>query len=368
VIIELKQAKFTFRYILAMCFTAVVPRDLVARYGGDFQYHLAGSGPYRVAEWKRNIRWRLERNPFYTGTDGLVDQVEIMIGPDPSLCAMMLEHGELDRMTAGPAEAARFRRDPRLRAWVQSVDTSNTDYLYFNTEMKPFSDVRVRRAMNHAVNRERLIKLAGGLGVPARGIIPPAMPWTNPSLHLPDYNPAKARELLREAGYPNGFATELWYEINRSIDVRVCAGIQQDLHEVGVEAELRPATVAAFEVKVRSRRQVACGYWGWMEDYPDPSDFLDVLLNGDRITEADCNNVAFYNNPEVNRRLAWAGNSIDAAERQTLFREAEQLVVQDAPWAPILHEQLPVINHPRLHGTDQHPVWLWRYEKMWLDP
>src|SRR5258708_1098159 len=105
-----------------------------------------------------------------------------------------------------------------------------------------------------------------------------------------------------------------------------------------------------------------------MEDYPDPSDFLDVLLNGERITETDCNNTAFYSNPEVNRLLAQAGTSNDGAERDRLFREAERTVVKDAPWVPILHEQLPMLNNPRLHGTEAHPVYLWRYEKMGVDP
>jgi len=104
-----------------------------------------------------------------------------------------------------------------------------------------------------------------------------------------------------------------------------------------------------------------------MEDYPDPSDFLDVLLNGDRITDVDCNNQAFYNNPHVNERLDRAGASNDPDERRRLFREAERLIMHDAPWVPILHEQLPILNNPRLRGTRPHPVWLWRFEHMWLD-
>jgi ABC-type transport system substrate-binding protein len=193
------------------------------------------------------------------------------------------------------------------------------------------------------------------------------MPWSNPGLPVYPHDPAKAQALLREAGYSGGFRTELWYILSRTADGRIAAGIQQDLRDIGVQVDLKPVSYAAFEVKVRSRREVPCGLWGWMEDYPDPSDFLEVLLAGNRITDTDCNNTAFYNNPDVDARLAKAGASNDPEERVRLMREAEVLAMRDAPWVPILHEQLPVLNHPRLRGTKPHPVWLWRFEQMWID-
>jgi peptide/nickel transport system substrate-binding protein len=366
--IRLLEPQFTFRYVLAMAFTAVLPREVIEQYGKDFGFHLTGTGPYRLARHEHSIRWILERNPYYQGADGYVDGVEIIIGPDPTLLAMMLERGEIDRTEASPAEAVRFLRDPSLKSWVQSVDTVSTGYLFMNTEIKPFDDVRVRRAVNHALSKERLIRLVAASGVQANGIIPPAMPWSNPQLPHYDYNPAKARALLAEAGYPDGFKADFWYILSRPKDVRISGGIQQDLKEVGIDITLRPVSYPAFEVKTRSRKQAACGYWGWMQDYPDPSTFLDVLLSGGRITEADCNNVSFYNNPEVDRRLDLASKSANAADRQRWFAEAETITMNDAPWVPVLHEQIPMLTHPRLHGTAAHPVWLWRYEYMWLDP
>jgi ABC-type transport system substrate-binding protein len=367
-VIELKEPRFTFRYVLAMTFASAVPREVVQQYGTDFQSHLVGSGPYRLAEWRRGISCRFERNPYYRGTDGFVDSVEIMIGGDDAATTMMLERGELDQVLASPAQAIRFKRDLRLRSWLTRVNVADTDYLFMNTEMKPFDDVRVRRAVNFAINRERLLRLAGGFGTVAHGVVPPSMPWSNPGLPRYDFDPEKARTLLREAGYPHGFKTELWYIVDAPIFVRQAEGIQQDLRQVGIEVELRPANFTAFNAKVTTRHQVPCGIWGWFQDYPDPSDFLDVLFNGERITETDCNNVAFYNNPEVNRCLDAAVKSLDAAERTRLFRQAENIIMQDAPWAPLIHEQFPVLYHPRVHGADPHPVWLYRYEHMWLDP
>ncbi|HTV61572.1 MAG TPA: ABC transporter substrate-binding protein [Verrucomicrobiae bacterium] len=367
-IIKLKDPQFTFRYVLAMTFAVAEPRDVVQHYGKDFEIHLDGSGPYRLTGWKRGIRVRLARNPFYTGPDGYVDAVDVMIGGDSSTEAMMLERGELDRVMAGPPEAIHFERDPRLRSLLVPVPTANTDYLFMNTEMKPFDQMLVRRAVNYAINKARLLRLTGGFATIANGIVPPAMSWTNPGLPPYDYDPDKARALLRQAGFPNGFKTTFSYMEDNPIFVRVAQDIQQDLQQVGIDASLRPANFTAFDLESSSRHQVPLGIWGWFQDYPDPSDFLDVLFNGRYITPTDCNNVAFYDNPAVNRLLDQATASVDPAERTRLFLRAEDLIMDDAPWVPLIHEVLPVLYNPRVHNTAPHPVWLWRYEWMWLNP
>ena len=365
-VIQLAKPSFTFRYMLTMMFASALPRDVVRQQGANFRSHLIGSGPYQVKEWHRDVRWRFERNPQYSGTEGWVDSVDIQFGGDVSLRVMMVERGEIDRTKADAVSALRHARDPRLRSALHWVTPVNTGYLFLNTEMKPFDDPRVRQAMNHAIDKRRLMQLAGGLAVAADSVVPPSMPWTNPGLPSYEYSPEKARALLREAGLPNGFKTGLWFINARAIDKRLAEGMQQELRAVGIEVQLEGINQSAFEVKARSRRQVACGIWSWSQDYPDPSNFLDVLLNGDRITDQDCNNLAFYSNPEVNRRLALAGDSFDPETRLRLFREAESIVMQDAPWVPLYHQRDPIIRHPRLRGDVPHPVYLWRYENMWL--
>ncbi len=367
-VIQLQKPLYTFRYVLAMTFAAVVPRDIVQKYGKDFQYHLAGSGPYQLVEIRRGIRWRLVRNPYYTGPDGYVDAVDVLIIADGSTETMMLERNEVDRVWAGPPEASLFAHDPRRRSWLVGVPTVGTDYVFMNTEMKPFDNVLVRQAVNYAINRGRLIKLAGGFGTVAHGIVPPAMSWTNTSLPHYEHDPEKARALLRQAGYPNGLQTTIGYLGDQLVFERMAAGIQQDLKEAGIDVSLRPANFTAFDYEATTRHQIPCGLWGWFQDYPDPSDFLDVLFNGRYITETDCNNTTFYNNPEVNSLLDQATSSLNKDERTRLFQQAESRIMQDAPWAPLIHEVFPILYNPRVHGTQPHPVWLWRYEWMWLDP
>ena len=368
-IIRLQKPAYTFRYALAMTFAAAEPRAIVSRYGKDFQSHLIGSGPYRLSEWRRGVRSRMVRNLYYTGPDGYVDRVDVMVGGDDATATMMLERNEIDFIDrASPVEAVRFERDPRLRSWLVLMPVVGTDYVFMNTEMKPFDNVLVRRAVNYAVNKPRLVKLAGGFYTVANGVVPPAMPWTNSSLPVYNYDPEKSRELLREAGYPNGLKTSIEYIADGPVFTRLAEGIQQDLAQVGIDASLKPVNFAAFMDQVESRGQVPFGVWGWFQDYPDPSDFLDVLFNGGYITESDCNNTFFYNNPGVNRLLNSATQSQDPEERTRIFREAEDAILKDAPLAPLTHDVLPVLFNPRVHGVQPHPVWLWRYEWMWLDP
>jgi peptide/nickel transport system substrate-binding protein len=367
-IIRLQKPLYTFSYVLAMTFADVVPRDIVQKYGKDFQYHLVGSGPYQLAEMRRGVRWQLDRNPEYIGPDGYVDAVDIVIVADNSTEAMMLERNEVDRVMAGPPEASLFARDPRRSSWLVGIPTVNTDYMFMNTEMKPFDNPLVRQAMNYAINKERLIPMTGGFATVADGIVPPTMSWTNTEMPRYDYDPEKARALLRQAGYTNGLKITLAYLQDQPIFGRLAAGIQQDLKQAGIDASLRPANFTAFDYEATTRHQTPCALWGWFQDYPDPSDFLDVMFNGRYITGTDCNNTCFYNNPAVNTLLDQAASSLNEAERIQLFKKAEALIMRDAPWAPLIHEIIPILYTPRVHGTEPHPVWLWRYEWMWLDP
>ena len=364
-VIELVKSAFSFRYAMAMVYASALPREVVRQYGADFRNHMIGSGPYRVTEWRRDVRMRFGRNPHYAGTDGWVDAVEILFGGDVSLSVMMVERGEIDRTQADSVSALRYARDVRLRSWLHRVTLAETSYLFLNTEMKPFDDRRVRQAMNHAIDKRRLMKLLGGLGVRADGIVPPSMPWSNPGLPNYEYSPEKAKALLREAGFPNGFKTALWFGTSW-IPKRMAEGMQQELRAVGIEVELKDLSDSAFVAKSGSRGQVPCGIQGWMMDYPDPSNLLDMPFNGDRITDQNCNNLAFYSSPELNRLLTLAGDSLDLERRMRLYREAESVVMRDAPWVPLCHVQSAVICHPRLHGDVPHPVWLCRYENMWL--
>ena len=162
--------------------------------------------------------------------------------------------------------------------------------------MPPLDDRRVRQALNYAVNKNDVIALLNGRGVPAKGIVPPGMPGLRraTSTGYP-YDPARARALLAEAGQGAGFTTELWTQ-GSDLDLKIGQKIQRDLAQVGVTMEIKQVAWSTFLEAIRQPRTVPLFDLGWSADFPDPSNFLDVLFHSSRF---DANNHSFYANPGV---------------------------------------------------------------------
>ncbi len=371
--IELSDPDLPFLYCIAMPFAYAVPREEVARHGDEFGRYPVGGGPFTLADWRRGTRLRLEKNPgYYRPHEVRLQAVELMVGGDEALHMMMFERGELDiasvTSTGIPdADFIRVMNDPVLSGRVAQQPLNAIQYLPMNTELAPFDRVHVRRAVNHAIDRERILRLISERGVLARGVLPPGMPGFNEQLTGYDYDPDKARKLLADAGYPNGFSTELMITSQSGIDGKIGQAVQQDLAEVGIKVEIRPVSGPTRIEATGRRGAVPFSTFGWYQDYPDPSNFLDVLLNGNRITEVNSTNVAFYDNEQVNALLDEAATSTDQDHRLALYREAERLVVEDAPWVFLYYPQMYLLRQPWLKGLKLNPVWPIRYELMWIE-
>jgi ABC-type transport system substrate-binding protein len=367
--IQLERPDLSFLNIMALPFAYAVPREAVEQFGEDFFCHPVGPGPYSLTEWSRGKRLRFERNPRYNLTPVAppLSAVEVMIGGDSLVHQMMFERGELDITEEIPApDFVRITSDPRWSPYLARALVSRTVYLPMNCEMKPFTDVRVRRAMNHAIDKRRILQTINDRGVPATGVLPPLVPGHDPHLRGYEHDPAKARQLLAEAGYPQGFRAPFWVRSDVGLELRVAQAVQQDLAEVGVQVELKPVSFATLIEVMGKRKAAAFGIFGWSQDYPDPSNFLDVLLNGNRIVESMCNNAAFYSNPQVNALLETACHETDPRRRLRLYQDAERLIVDDAPWVFLYYPVAYALRQPWVQGFALHPVWPVRYEKISL--
>ncbi len=366
-VIELTEPDYTFPSKMAMTFASPVPRDVVEAEGKKFWLHPFGSGPYRLVEWRRGIEMRFERSPVVNlPNEGFFDGVQVMIGGDRALQTMMLERGELDAVyLVQLPDLFRLSRSAQFKDTVKLVAGASTDFLAMNTEIPPFDNLKVRQAVNHAVNKNRLVSLTGGGATPARGILPPLMPGYNPELKGLPYDPERARQLLAEAGYRDGLKFELAYTEDDPRWGRAVIAIERDLNAVGITAVLKKMSLPVLYTAVQTRHRVACAYLGWSQDYPDPSNFLDVLFNGTRIQDAGGNNFAYYNNPKVNDLLAEADRSLVAAERYSRYQRVEQMIVEDAPFVPLLHQLTPVLISPRIGGFKPNAVWTMTPECWW---
>tara|TARA_B100000029_G_scaffold516253_2_gene628054 strand:+ start:55689 stop:57362 length:1674 start_codon:yes stop_codon:yes gene_type:complete len=371
--IKLTEPSLPFLYCLAMPFAYAVPKEEVNQKGDRFGEEPVGSGPFILEKWQRGLQLRLKKNQIYFKAEDIrLEGINLKIGGDETLHMMMFERGELDianiTSTGIPdPDFIRVKEDSTLRELVEHQPLNAIMYLSMNNEIKPFDKVKVRKAINYAINKKRIIKLISGRGIPAQGVLPPGMPGFNPKLRGYDYNPEKARSLLKQAGYQKGFSTELMIVAQSSIEAKIGQAVQQDLSDIGIDIELKPVTSPTRIQAASTRGSVPFTTFGWYQDYPDPSNFLDVLLNGKRITNINSNNISFYNNQVVNKLLEKAALSTNKNERITIYREVERMIVDDAPWVFLYHPQMFLLRQPWLKGIRINPVWPIRYELMWID-
>ncbi len=353
-----------FLHKLAMPFAAVVDREAVEREGpGGFARHPAGTGPFVVAEWVYGRLLRLARNPTYFRPDlPYLDGVELTIGVSEQLAWFKYQRGELDICGIPSAEFARVTTDARYRPVLLERTTLRTQYLGLNCGLAPFDRVGVRQAMNLAIDRTRLLELIDGRGVVAESVLPPDMPGYDPASRGYPHDPATARARLAEAGFGDGFATTLWASRDDG-SMRIAQSIQQDVRALAIVLAIKPVDFPALIEAIRHPGQVPLFLLGWEADFPDPSNFLTVLLHS---RSRDTNNNTFYANPEVDRRLDEADRLLDQGSRLRLFHEAEVQVLRDAPWVPLFHPVSFAVRHPRVRNYQLHPLRPSRVETTWL--
>jgi oligopeptide transport system substrate-binding protein len=364
----LEKPDHNFPFVTAMLLTAPLPAEEIEARGANFFRRPVGAGPYLVEEWRRSMRLVLGRNPHYTtGPAPGPDGITVLLGYDIPTQLMMFERGELDSVTDIPsADFGRLRKDPHWGPLLTPLTESSTYFLILNCELEPFTDRRIRQAIAWAVDRERIIRLLNGRAIVARGPVPPLMPGYNPQLRGYDHDPDKARRLLAEAGHANDLHLTLWVPTNEPDRVKIAQSVQQDLREVGIEVTLNPTAYEIFLPTTGKRHEVPFSLFGWFQDYPDPSTFLDMLYSGERITEVECNNMSFFNDPAINELIEQAKKE-DPPRRYELFRQVEQRVLDECPNVYLYHPIRYYIHQSWVKGAKMDPIWLTRYDRYVLE-
>ena len=225
--------------------------------------------------------------------------------------------------------------DPLHSDLVVANPSFSISYIGFNVEQPPFDDRSFRRALNHAVDKELIAKeVLADLVVPAYGILPPGFPGHSDDLEGLRYDPVLAKKLLSESRYgdpdmrPRIVITIPGTGGTPNLDLEVIINMWKE--NLGVEVEIQQVEWATYLRDLDRQKFQAYGGLGWEADYPDPQDFLDILFH----TESDNNNGAF-SNVKVDSLLEEARVEVDVVRRMNLYREAEELIVNDAPWLPL---------------------------------
>lgn len=334
----------SFLHKMGLNFAHIVPREAVEAAGGDFGHNPVGTGGFMLKEWVLGQRVVLERNPNYF-EEGLpyLDEMIFQVGVDPNVAFLRLLQGEVDILGDG-IPSARFTEvmdDATLSQQVAMGDQMQTGYVTINVNMEPFTDVRVRQALNMAINKDRIVRLINNRAVPATQVLPPLFESHNADYAGYPYDPEGARALLAEAGYPDGFDTEL-YAYNVAPNDRIAQAIQADLAEIGVNVALRTqAQSTVIEAGGAGEAPLIwSGGMAWIADYPDPNNFYwPILACASNIPGGW--NWARYCNEDLEARAARADTLARAdqqEERVAEWRDIFMEIMEDAPWIPIFHE------------------------------
>lgn len=349
----------TFMHVMALNFASIVPREAVEESGEDFGREPVGSGAFMLSEWDSGQQLVFERFEDYH-REGVpkLDRVTFNIGLDPTVALLRLQNGDADVPGDGipPAQFLQVMNDPEQADNVVEGGQLQTGYITLNTRMEPFDNVDVRKAMNMAINKDRIVQMINGRAVPANQPLPPTMPGYAEDYEGYPFDPDAAREMLEEAGYPDGFTTEL-YVMNVDPNPRIAQAIQQDLSDIGVTAEIRnlaQSNVIAAGGEEDQAPMIWSGGMAWIADFPDPSNFYGPILGCAGAVSGGWN-WAWYCNEELDQRATEADAMVDPDmmdEREQAWRSIYVDIMDDAPWVPIFNEQRFTLRSDNVAGDD----------------
>jgi oligopeptide transport system substrate-binding protein len=338
IIIDAPKATFLAKLTYSTAF--VVDRESVEQ--DDWLRRPVGTGPFRVEDRSKQ-RIVLQRNEYYYGDGPKLDKVIFLLSGGAPMS--MYENGELDIVAVGPSDIERVR-DPAnpLHSELSIVPKLAIQYLGFDVTQAPFDDAKVRQAFVLAVDRQKITDVVlKGIRVPAQGIVPPGVPGYERQGSLLSYDPQRAQRLISQSDY--GDASRL-PPITLSIGG---SGAQLDPVTEALVAMYRDSL--GVEIQVEQSENILAGApqffsMGWIADYPDPEDFLDILFH----SESDLNHTR-YSNPRVDELLEEARIETDSQRRTQLYLQAEEMIVADAPWVPLWHSVDYVLTRPYVKGA-----------------
>lgn len=357
--IELSHPDATMLHLMALNFSYVVPKEEVDKYGADFGHHPVGTGAFKMTEWTPGQKIVFERNKdYYKAGIPYLDKVTFELGQDPVVALTRMQKGEIDIPGDGipPAKFVEVTKDASLKDQIIAADQLQTGYVAMNVNIKPFDNVLVRQAVNMAINKARIIKLINGRATVANQPLPPAMPGYEKDYQGYKYDVAGAKAKLKEAGFADGFETDL-YVMNTDPQPRIAQAIQADLKAIGIKANIKSqdmGTVIAAGGKKDGAPMIWSGGMAWIADFPDPSNFYTAILGCGGAVDGGWN-WSWYCNKALDDRAAKANAITDPAkqaERNAEWGKIFEEVMKDAPWAPIFNEKAYVIHSKRIAGKD----------------
>ncbi|MGN7388712.1 ABC transporter substrate-binding protein [Sporosarcina sp. SAFN-015] len=357
VIIKLKREQAPFLKNIAMSMFAIASPTAFEKGDDQFERNPVGTGPFKFVEWKPNETITIEKFDEYW-QEGLpkLEKVIFRSIPDNSARLNALIAGEIDLADGiNPADGKKIEENADLQ--LIERPSMNVGYLGLTVTRPPFDKKEVRQAMNYAIDKETIIEsFFEGRANIAKNPMPPSISGYNDDIEGYEYNPEKAKELLAQAGYPDGFEMELWaMPVPRPYmpdGAKVAEVIQSNLADIGVKAKIVSYEWPTYLDKA-SKGEADAFMLGWTGDNGDADNFLYVLLDEDNIGS---NNYTYFKNDEMHDLFIEAQTEVDEDKRIELYKKAQEIIHEEAPWVPIAHSTPLLAAAKDLTGFVPHPT------------
>ncbi|MDR1709018.1 MAG: glutathione ABC transporter substrate-binding protein GsiB [Candidatus Accumulibacter sp.] len=364
----LKEPFSPFINVLAHPSGVIISPAAMQKYGKDIAFNPVGTGPFTFVEWKQTDYLKVKKfDGFWQKGLPKVDTLTWKPVIDNNTRATVMQTGEAHFAYPLPFEQAeKLKQSDKVDVVAGSSIVQR--WLAMNTLQKPFNDPKVRQAVNYAINKEAVAKVAfAGYAVPAEGPVPPGVEYAQRFGVWP-YDPAKAKQLLAEAGYPNGFETTLWSAYNHSTAQKVIEVAQQQLAQVGIKAQIQALEAGQRVERVESWKDpqtapVRMYYIGWSSSTGEADWALRPLLASEAWPPGLLN-TAYYKNELVDANIAKALNTTDKAEKEKLYKAAQEQIWKDAPWVFLVTEKMLYARAKNVSGIYVMPDASYEYSEI----
>ncbi|PUB08493.1 ABC transporter substrate-binding protein [Paenisporosarcina sp. OV554] len=357
VVFKLKRPQSPFLKNIAMSPFAIASPTAFEKFGDKFGDNPVGTGPFTFVEWKKNDSITIDKNADYWDKElPKLDKVIFRAIPDNSARLNALSTNEIDLADGiNPSDTKTVTDNAKLQLFERP--SMNVGYLGLTNTRPPFDNVKVRQAVNHAIDKQAIIDafFNGGAEI-AKNPMPSSISGYNDDIAGYDFNPEKAKALLKEAGFEDGFEMELWaMPVPRPYmpdGTKVAEVIQKNLADIGIKAKIVSYEWATYLEKTKNGEADAF-MLGWTGDNGDADNFLYTLLDKDNIGS---NNYSFYSNDKVHDILIAAQSEVDEDKRNELYAQAQEIIFEDAPWVPLAHSTPLLAGNADLVNFTPHPT------------
>lgn len=354
--VKLKQPYTPFLANLAMSLAApMVSPTALEKNNGNLNENPVGTGPFKFVSWKKGESITVEKNNDYWGDKAKLDKVVFKFTKENSVRASELMTGATDIMDGVDPNDVQKLKDNKIN--VITENGMNINYMAFNTERAPFNDPKVREAISYAINRDELVKfLYQGFAEVAKAPLPSFIPGYNDKVKSFEYNPEKAKQLLKEAGKENLSVKIITYSNPRPYNPvngqKLAEAVQNYLSKVGVKATIDVYQWKEYKEKTKQGEGDIL-FYGWVGDNGDADNFMS-LFDSKEIKSSL--NVAKYNSAEVDNLLSKARQTPNGDERNNIYKEMQDVIAKDAPWVTISHAKDMVATSPKVKNFKMHPT------------